>query len=157
TVQVSHRILMQWEIVIQVAEALESGFSFTEAFYGHDVDINSLHERLARIGQLASAGKLEQAAKLIEDYEKDKRIQDYYEDIPSTLKSSGFGVASGVMIVTIFGTWGVGSIFAAPAGAGAGATAGGAASTITAGGVAAGAGAAFLNALVFTTVHRGLS
>jgi hypothetical protein len=157
----SHRILANWELVIQVAEALESGFSFTDVFYGHDVDVNSLHARLDAMAQLAIAGDYDALRRELTAYESDEEIREFYEDVPSILKSSGIVVAIGVMLAAAAVTWGVGAVFAAPAGAGAGAAATGTAATVTAGTaartLATAAGTTFLNALVFTSVHRGLA
>jgi hypothetical protein len=159
----AHRVLANWEIVIQVAEALESGFSFTEGFYGHDVDVDSIHATLSSLAQYAQNDDLDRLRSELEGFENDRRIREYYDDVPSILKSSGIVVSVGVAIAAALVTWGVGTAFAAPAGAAAGggavgtSAAVGTVGTVTVGSIARAAGANLLNALVFTSVHRGLA
>lgn len=148
--RLAHRTLLHWSTLINVSEALESGFSFTEVFYGHDVDVDSLHTRLSGMADLARRSDYTTLEQQLTAFENDQEIRDYYEDIPNILRSSGMVVAIGVLIATIVVTWGAGAAL----GLGAAATTAGGLSART---VATGLGAAALEAVIFTSVHRGLS
>ena len=152
------RLLAHWEVLLSVAEALESGFSFTEAFYGHSVDVNTIHRSMMTMSQVARDGSHGAFARQVDDFIGDERIQEFYDDVPRILRSSGIAVSIAVMVGAAIVTMGVGSLVAAP-GAAAGGTAVGTAGATAAGSQSLGSMIALsaLDALVFTSVHQGLS
>ena len=151
------RLLAHWEILIEIAEAIESGFSFTEVFYGHGIDVDDVQARITLIAELARAGKHAEFQTALEAFISDKAIKSYYEDVPKILRSSAVAVAIAVMVVAAAVSMGVGSLIS-------GAIAGGAVVGGTAGVATAGAAQSLgtvvalsaVDALVFTTVHQSL-
>jgi len=148
------RLLAHWEILIEVAEALESGFNFTAVFYGHGIDVDDVQARIVAIAAYAKAGD-PRFRKELDAFISDKAIKAYYDDVPNILRSSGIAIAIAVMVAASLVTMGAGSLVSGALGAGAAATG-------TAGAAAAGATQSLstvialsaVDALVFTTVQQ---
>ena len=143
------RLLAHWEVLIQTGEALASGFSFTEAFYGHDVDVDSIHGDLARLAALAEGGNRAAFTAGVDAFAARSEIQAYYQDVPRILRSSGIAVGIIITVVAAAATMGAGAYLGIGAGA--------AATTSTATAVGTFVAATAVDALVFTSVHQLLA
>lgn len=154
------RVVSHWEQSINAAEALESGWSFWDF---SSIGMSDIHAWVRAMAAAARKGDAKDLAKRLKAFEDDKRIGEYYEHIPAILRHSAIVVGIGVTLVAAAVTWGVGAAVAAPAAGGTAVAAGGTAaagattSTVTLGSLATGVGAVAANALIFTSVHRGLS
>lgn len=146
------RMLAHWDVLIQVAEALESGFSFTQAFYDNSVDVDSIHTRLTAMASKAKSGSAAELRKAVDAFAADPAIAEYYSDVPDILKTSALAIALAVTVVAAAASAGVGALAAPAAGAGAGAA--GAAAAGASQGLGATIALTALDALVFTTVSQ---